>query len=112
MARLQDTIVAPRSGYIQTMNARQIGRAVVDLGGGREKKGEPIDHAVGVETLCKIGDRVRAGDVLFRLHANDNDRLDMARGWIERHVFTIGEAAIEPLPLFYDAITGFPHEKP
>ncbi len=107
-ARLQDTIAAPKSGYVAKLDARQIGRAVVDLGGGREVKGQPIDYAVGVETLCKVGNQVEAGDLLFRVHANDEKRLDMAMGWLEQHVYTISDAPVEPLPLFYETVKGRP----
>lgn len=108
-ARLQDTIAATRSGYIAKVDARQIGRAVVDLGGGRERKGEAIDHAVGVETLCRIGDKVEAGDILFRLHANNETRLSMAAGWIEQHVLSISDTPVEPLPLLHTIVKGKPN---
>lgn len=108
-ARLQDTISANSAGYIARIDARQIGRAVVDLGGGREKKGDTIDHAVGVETLVKVGDKVEVGDTLFRLHANDETRLSMAMGWIEQHVFDISPQPIEPLPLLHATIKGVPN---
>lgn len=107
-ARLQDTIAAPVSGYIARVDARQIGRAVVDLGGGREAKGQAIDHAVGVETLVKVGEVVEVGDTLFRLHANDETRLSMAMGWVEQHVFSISAEPVEPLPLFHATIQGTP----
>ncbi len=107
-ARLQDTIAATKSGYLATVNARQIGRAVVDLGGGRERKGQAIDHAVGIEALCRVGDKVEPGDLLFRLHANEEKRLSMAMGWIEQHVFAINETPVEPLPVLYATVKGKP----
>lgn len=107
-ARIQDTIAASQAGYVTRIDARQIGRAVVDLGGGREKKGDTIDHAVGVETLVKIGDHVDTGDLLFRLHANDENRMAMALGWIEQHVITISPNPTESLPQFYGTIKGHP----
>ena len=39
------------------------------LGAGRVKKGDPIDHAVGLELLRTVGDRVQAGEPLARIHA-------------------------------------------
>lgn len=111
-ARLQDTVAAPKAGYIQRIDARQVGRAVVDLGGGREKKGDVIDHAVGVETLVKIGDYVEQGDLLFRLHANDETRLSMSLGWIEQHVFDISANPVAPLELIKAVINGTPKNRP
>ncbi len=102
-ARLIEPVPAPASGYLQKVNAAEVGLAVVDLGGGREKKEDTIDHAVGVVTHHKVGDRVEKGEPLFTIHANDEHRLAMAR---ERLLaaHTIGPEPVEPLPLFYGRI--------
>lgn len=102
-ARLIEPVPAPASGYLQKVNAAEVGLAVVDLGGGREKKEDTIDHAVGVVTHHKVGDRVEKGEPLFTIHANDERRLAMAR---ERLLaaHTIGPEPVEPLPLFYGRI--------
>lgn len=109
-ASLSRTVNAPQSGYMELVNARQIGRAVVELGGGREKKGDVVDLAVGVETLVKVGDQVEAGDIMFRLHANDEARLDMATSWIEQNVYRISDQPVKPKTLILDTIVGKPHE--
>lgn len=99
-ARLVEPLPAPCSGYLQRVNAAEVGMAVVDLGGGREKKGDPIDHAVGVITHYKVGDQVQAGAPLVTIHANDEGRLAVARQrLLAAHV--IGPEPAEPLPLFY-----------
>ncbi len=69
VAPIIETIPAPRSGYLWQINAREIGETSVDLGAGRAKKGDPIDHAVGVIVHHKVGDLVQAGDPLFTMHA-------------------------------------------
>ena len=107
-AKFQSVIEAPQSGYIANINARGVGEIVVELGGGRQKKGDPIDHAVGVETLCVVGDKVQTGDPLFRVHANDETKLEEAVQKIKKQVLKIQEDAVEPLPLFYAIITGDP----
>lgn len=102
-ARLVEAVPSPASGYLQRVDAAEIGLAVVDLGGGREKKGEPIDHAVGVVTHHKVGDRLEKGQPLLTIHANDEERLAAAR---ERLLaaHTIGPEPTDPLPLFYERI--------
>lgn len=102
-ARLIEPAPAPAGGYLQRVNAAEVGLAVVDLGGGREKKEDTIDHAVGVVTHHKVGDRIEKGEPLFTIHANDEHRLAMAR---ERLLaaHTIGPEPVEPLPLFYGRI--------
>ncbi|HIE37512.1 MAG TPA: thymidine phosphorylase [Anaerolineales bacterium] len=102
-ARLIEPVPAPGGGYLQKVNAAEVGLALMDLGGGREKKEDPIDHAVGVVTHYKVGDEVQAETPLFTIHANDETRLAAAR---ERLLaaHTIGPEPVEPLPLFYQSV--------
>jgi pyrimidine-nucleoside phosphorylase len=80
-----------------------VGRAVVALGGGRERKGDAIDHAVGVEIHHKIGDKVDGRRPLFTVHANDEGRLAEARRRVlAAHTFSDGPT--ERPPLFYRRI--------
>jgi pyrimidine-nucleoside phosphorylase len=102
-APMAEPIPAPTDGYLQRVNAAQVGMAVVDLGGGREKKGDPIDHSVGVIVHYKVGDRVQKGTPLCTIHASDRVRLERAKvRLLEAH--TIGPEPVPPLPLFYKKI--------
>ncbi len=78
-ASLVETVQAPRSGYIAGLDAAEVGKTGVDLGGGRAKKGDPIDYAVGIICHAKVGARLEAGDPLFTVHANDPNKLAAAR---------------------------------
>jgi pyrimidine-nucleoside phosphorylase len=64
-------LAAPRAGYVAGLNAGEVGRTVVDLGGGRAKKGDPVDPAVGVVLAPegKVGGHVAAGQPLLWVHA-------------------------------------------
>lgn len=75
----REDIVATSSGFVGKIDALSVGRAVLVLGGGRERKGEAIDHGVGVELLKKPGDAVQAGDAVLRLYHRDGRGLDVAR---------------------------------
>ncbi len=102
-ASLIETIRAPRSGYLLAINAREVGEAAVGLGAGRAKKGDPIDHAVGVVIHHKVGDRVEQGEPLFTIHANDTTKLAEAKDrLLKAHQWS--EQPCPPLPLFYDVI--------
>jgi pyrimidine-nucleoside phosphorylase len=86
-------VEAPRAGAIAGIDAREVGLAVVALGGGRQRKGEAIDPSVGVVLHAKVGDRVAAGAPLFTVHAADEDaaraaeaRLLAAYRWSEEDV--------------------------
>lgn len=74
-ARLIEDLPSPRAGYIEQVDARQVGIATVLLGAGREKKGDAIDHAVGVMLHKKVGDPVEVGEPLLTVYANDGGRL-------------------------------------
>jgi len=74
-ARFVRDLPAPHSGYVADLDARQIGLTSMLLGGGRAKKGDVIDHAVGVVLQAKIGDRVEKGQPLMTVHANDEGKL-------------------------------------
>jgi pyrimidine-nucleoside phosphorylase len=102
-APLVESVPAPRSGYLAGLNAVEVGWAVVDLGGGREKKGQPIDHSVGVLVHHKVGDLVQEGTPLFTVHANDREKLAAARHRVlAAHTFS--DEPVQPLPLFYRRI--------
>jgi len=104
-ASLVETVNAPRSGYLREVNAREIGLASVDLGAGRAKKGDSIDHAVGLVIHHKVGDRVRKGEPLFTIHANDAAQLKAAKARVlAAHRFSAKK--VEPLPLFYEVLRG------
>ena len=62
---------APRSGYLAHMDCAKIGWAVQRLGAGRERAGEVVTAHAGVEMRAKLGTRVRAGQPLFTLFADD-----------------------------------------
>jgi pyrimidine-nucleoside phosphorylase len=103
VARLIETVPAPRSGYLSGMNARVVGEAAVFLGGGRAKKEDTIDHAVGIIVHHKVGDRVEAGQPLFTIHANDEPRMAQARQQLlDAHTWS--DVPVKPLPLFYGVI--------
>jgi len=63
--------VASSGGILSGVSAEAIGRAVLVMGAGRKKANAPIDFAVGVSGLAKIGEKIETGQPLVTLHAND-----------------------------------------
>jgi pyrimidine-nucleoside phosphorylase len=102
-APLVRPVPAPRSGYLRGIHARIVGETAVLLGAGRAKKGEPIDHAVGVQIHHKVGDYVEKGSPLFTVHARTREQLEQARKQLLA-AHTWSEEAVQPLPLFYQVI--------
>lgn len=60
---------ATTDGYVAAIDTEEVGMTIVDLGGGRLKKGDPIDPAVGLELAVRLGDWVTAGQPLAAVHA-------------------------------------------
>jgi pyrimidine-nucleoside phosphorylase len=106
-AAFQEAVHAPRRGYVAGLDALAVGNAVLDLGGGRLKKSDAVDHAVGVITHCRVGDAVSEETVLFTLHGNDPGKIAAARQRLSSAV-TFSETSVPPLPLFYDTLEGKP----
>lgn len=60
-----------KTGYISRIEAKNIGQAVVNLGGGRYKKDDVVNYNVGIEMNKKIGDIVEIGEPLLYIHADN-----------------------------------------
>ena len=75
----------------------EVGKTGVDLGGGRAKKGDPIDYAVGIICHAKVGAHLAEGEPLFTIHANDQAKLEAARQCLLAAV-AWSESAVPALP--------------
>jgi pyrimidine-nucleoside phosphorylase len=76
----------------------------VDMGAGRKRKEDEIDHSVGVIIHHKVGDRIEKNDALFTIHARDQASAQEAKQRIlAAHEFS--DSACTALPLFYETIT-------
>ncbi len=97
-------IKAQRSGYISSMQTRDIGLAIVELGGGRFANGQAIDHSVGYDGFLAVGTKVAAGDVIARVHASSDDKAQIATKQLLDSV-VIGEQKPAITPVIYQTIT-------
>lgn len=104
-ARHTTQIVSEKSGYVASMQCEQIGTACVILGGGRERKEDSVDPAVGIVLHKKVGDRVTAGEPLATVHYNDESRAHRAQQMINES-YQIGEVAPQGRPLIHRVIQG------
>ena len=64
-------LTAPGSGYLASMDCRQVGWAIQRLGAGRAHPGDPVSAHAGIEMHAKLGDRIEAGQPLITLFAED-----------------------------------------
>jgi pyrimidine-nucleoside phosphorylase len=82
-ARQTLDVTSPTDGFIAATQCEQLGVACVVLGGGREKKEDTIDPAVGLEFHKRIGDAVMRGEPFCTLYYNSDGRLAEARHLVE-----------------------------
>src|SRR5246127_4663287 len=87
-------VLSPAAGYISGTNCQQFGIALAILGGGREKKEDAIDPAVGLQFHKRIGDRVEKGESLATISYNADARLAEAKALIDESYF-IGQVPKE-----------------
>jgi pyrimidine-nucleoside phosphorylase/thymidine phosphorylase len=85
------TVNAGKAGFVASIQCEQMGKACVVLGGGREKKEDSVDPAVGIELHKKVGDPVSPGEPICTIHYNSEARAAQAKLLIENSYF-IAEA--------------------
>jgi thymidine phosphorylase len=74
----QTALTAPEDGYVARLDALGVGVAAWRLGAGRARKEDSVSHSAGLVCLAKPGDRVRKGEPVVELHADDPGRFAAA----------------------------------
>jgi len=97
-------ITSTDAGYVNSMQCEQIGTAAVVLGGGRERKEDSIDPAVGIVLHKKVGDQVETGEPLATIYFNTQARAERARQLIVQSYEIIDEPPTKKRPLIHQAI--------
>jgi len=102
-ARQTSEVSAANSGYLAAIECERIGTACVILGGGRERKEDSVDPAVGIVLHKKVGDRVATGEPLATIHYNEESRAERARQLLLQSC-RIGDVAPWQRPLIHKII--------
>ncbi len=105
VARHRETITAEASGFVEHLDAMQVGVGAWRLGAGRARKGDPVQAVAGIELHAKPGDEVTAGQPLLTLHTDTPERIARAREALDGAV-TIAAAPPAVTPLVLDRIGG------
>jgi thymidine phosphorylase len=90
-AAIVRAVHADGPGSVQSICTRELGLAVIELGGGRRVAADAIDHAVGLSQLAGKGVHVDAGTPLAIVHARDEAGFERAAG-IVRASYVLGDA--------------------
>lgn len=93
-------VLANESGFLSRVNAERLGLAVIEMGGGRKKLGDPIDHSTGIEFLLKIGDPVENGQPIANVFC-DGSKAEYVNQLVSAAV-GISPVPVEALPLIAD----------
>jgi pyrimidine-nucleoside phosphorylase len=103
-APIQRDVRGAADGIIMRVEPRALGRAIIDLGGGRREVADVVLPDVGLEVLAKPGQRVRRGDLLAVVHARTAPQADAAVASVLGAI-SIGDIAAEVLPLIAWRVT-------
>ena len=67
-------VTIEKSGIVKEVKAEEVGKLSVFLGGGRIRKEDKIDSAVGITLNKKVGDKVEKDDIVAYIHSNDEEK--------------------------------------
>ena len=83
-------VPAEAEGYVSAIRTRELGLAVIELGGGRRVASDKIDHRVGLSALLGKGDRVERSTPLCLIHAADEAGFAKAAAMV-KSAYAVGE---------------------
>ncbi len=96
-------VYSTKSGYINSMNAKEIGKVVCELGAGRIKKEDNIDSRVGIILNKKVSDRVEENDELLTIYAKSENDLERAENEL-KNIIEISENKVEKLDMILEIL--------
>ena len=91
------------AGFMSGFDALEVGETVRELGGGRAKKGDAIDHTVGLKIKAKVGMEVKPGDLLFEIHAKNRKDFRKAETRL-REALEFSPTPVSPPELLHEVI--------
>ncbi|MGB8013468.1 MAG: thymidine phosphorylase [Terriglobales bacterium] len=108
-ARLPSTdhridVPSPLAGYVTAIACEQVGTACVILGGGRERKEDSVDPAVGIVVHKRIGDRVAAGEPLCTIHCHSDAQAARAKTLLQESYQISAAPPAQKQPLVHRVI--------
>jgi len=95
---------APSAGFVASVDPRRVGFGVIELGGGRSRPGDPVDHSVGFIIAVRPGDLVREGEPLATVMARNAAGVEAGRRALQGAI-VIADEADYPLPLISHRVT-------
>lgn len=102
-AKVSQEVIAKSEGYLISMNTEGVGVAAGLLGAGRETKESVIDYSAGIKMKRKVGDYVKAGDVLAVCYGAQEGKVEKAAAYLQECI-VLGPQQPEARKLIVDII--------
>ena len=104
-AEAVEVFLAPETGVVTGVDPRTIGRAVIALGGGRQKVEDTVDPTVGFVITVKPGDKVLQGEPIASVFAKDAAGIKLGFEALKEAIGIGPKLATKPLPLIAYRVT-------
>ena len=105
VAEVRAEVPALSGGWVDRIDTRELGMAVVELGGGRKRAEDGIDYAVGLSGFVELGQNLEEGEALCQVHARRED--DAARAIARvQNAISLSEDQSSGQPVVYEVISG------
>ncbi|MBB1270178.1 thymidine phosphorylase [Shewanella sp. SR44-3] len=99
-AKIIRPVFSDAEGFAHSMDTRELGLAVVTLGGGRRKPGDALDYSVGLTQVCALGDQISADKPIAMIHAQTEDAFLEAEQAV-KNAIKIQSSMPEKMPEIY-----------
>lgn len=103
-AAIQKPVYADKTGFVSAMDTRDLGLAVVSMGGGRRQASDIIDYSVGLTDMARLGDKVDTSHPLAVIHAKDENSWQEAAKAVKAAI-KLDDKAPEETPTVYRRIS-------
>ncbi len=84
VAPVQRPLLASSAGYVESIDALEVGLACLELGAGRARKEDKVDPAAGLVIEAPVGARVSVGDPLVTVHARSEELVERVASRLEK----------------------------
>lgn len=100
LAQVRQPVYAASAGYVQHIETRDVGLAVVSLGGGRTDPSQQVDHAVGLTELASLGQHMSADQPIAMVYARTEAEADIAAARVQA-AFSMSDQPVTPPPVIH-----------
>lgn len=100
LAQVRQPVYAASAGYVQHIETRDVGLAVVSLGGGRTDPSQQVDHAVGLTELASLGQHMSADQPIAMVYARTEAEAEIAAARVQA-AFSMSDQPVTPPPVIH-----------